>query len=725
MKNLFSELKKRNVLHVAVVYAFAAWLIMQVVDVMFPAFQMPAWTVTFVAFLLVIGFPIALIFAWAFELTPEGIKRAETVPAGESITKQTGQKLTYVMIGMLSAAVLFYLLEAYYFEADGRPGDRGDLRSIAILPFENLSNDPLNDPFTLGIHDDLITHVSKIGAIKTISRTSVLPYRNSNRSVPEIAGELRVATVLEGGVQRIGDRVRINVQLIEASTDQHLWADTYDRKLTPANIFSIQSEIATAVARSLETTLSPEETQRINAVPTQSLEAYEAYLLGNQLMAKRTVRDIERASAKFEEAIGHDPEYALAWVGLANSYSLRGQYGGLSRTEIQEKAGQALERAFSLDESLAQAYAGRGLLALNFDNNEAAEKNLLRAIELEPNYAAAYHWYAELLKTDLGQPERAAEYFEKALTLDPFSAIINAATATNMQMMGRFEEAFALNERARSIDAAIPGAYWGDGSMYWAVRADLVKAAGMFRRMRHLDPRSPQYTNLLCQIYIDLGDIEAALRLADELAELSEDHLHANLCLLWLAAYQQDPESARRHAELALAINPRGELYASTASILHALNIAGLAQDEMLAFIGRSFGELLEKPLPTIDRRNYRAAIDLAGILGDQGDSDRPAALLAGGRKALRSIPRLGWFGYGIAEAEILALQDQAEAAVSTLEAAHKAGWRLRWWTLERNPNLSSIRNSPRVRRMLDTISADMANQLAQVKSEEASDPLR
>ncbi len=329
-------------------------------------------------------------------------------PAGAASTSRSGAHRYWVAAGILAlvgaAGAVFMNTgdrgQAPEAEAGGRP-------SLAVLPFTNVSQDPVNDPFTVGVHDDLLTHISKIGSIKTISRTSVLQYRSTTKSIPDIAAELGVTSVLEGGVQRAGDRVRINVQLVDAGSDDPLWAETYDRELKAANIFAIQSEIAKSIATSLEATLSAEETRRIEAVPTDSLEAYENYLLGNQRMAKRTVRDLERAAEYFEQAIQADPGYALAWVGLANSYTLRAQYGGLLLELIRSKASAAIDEAFSLDENLAAAYAARGLNAseLDQDSVEAAERDFRKAIELEPNYAPAYHWYAELLKTTLGRPE--------------------------------------------------------------------------------------------------------------------------------------------------------------------------------------------------------------------------------------------------------------------------------------------------------------------------------
>ncbi len=664
----------------------------------------------------------------ATKLPPSGAaggKPAQATPAPEKTSSRFGSG------GFLAVAALLALIGVASFVMNR--GDRSrplpevgivDQPSIAVLPFTNVSQDPVNDPFTVGIHDDLLTHISKIGSIKSISRTSVLQYRNTTKPIPEIATELGVSTVLEGGVQRAGDRVRINVQLVDAASDQNLWGETYDRELTAANIFAIQSDIAKSIAASLEATLSAEEARRIEAVPTESLEAYEDYLLGNQRLAKRTVRDLENAAEYFKQATQHDPSYALAWVGLANAYTLRAQYGGLPMALIRMEAGEALEKAFSLDDDLAAAHAARGLLLMQLDDNDAAQADFQRAIELEPNYAPAYHWNAEVLKTDRGRPDLAVKYFDKALALDPRSAVINGAASTNLHMLGRFDEAFELNRRSIAVDVAIPSAYWGNSTLYWAVQGDLVRAARISYQARHLDPRSPQATAFLCMMFLDLGDVAEARRLERELIALGPEDYSAHNARLWVAAHEADGIGARELFEWMYRYKPNGGLYTNTASTLHALSIAGVSDEDRLALYKRTFAALLDDNDPTIDRTNYRAAIDLAGIMVRSGKQPRADLLLANSTEALHDIPRLGWFGYGIADAEILALQGKPDQAARRIVEAHEQGWLLRWWSIQANPNLNGVRDLPAVQGVIEQIRQDMAAQLEEVRRQQASSPL-
>ncbi len=248
MAGLFAELKRRNVFRVGLAYAIVAWLLVEVASVVLPTFKAPEWVMQVFTFLVILGFPLALIFAWAFELTPEGIKREAEVDRAESITHVTGRKLDFAIIGLLVIAVVYFAVDKFVLQGETEQASVVREKSIAVLPFENLSQDATNEPFTIGIHDDILTQISKISALKVISRTSVMEYSDTTKNLKTIGAELGVATVLEGGVQRAGDRVRINVQLIDAATDEHLWADTYDRRLTAANIFAIQTEIATAIA---------------------------------------------------------------------------------------------------------------------------------------------------------------------------------------------------------------------------------------------------------------------------------------------------------------------------------------------------------------------------------------------------------------------------------------------------------------------------------------------
>ena len=305
--SLLAELKRRNVFRVAIAYGVVAWVLAQIADLAFENFGAPDWVAKSFLFVLALGFPLAVIFAWAFELTPEGIKREKDVDRDESITTQTGKKLNGLIIALLVVAVVVLLVERSFRTAEPPQEEivttDGARLSIAVLPFDNRSNREEDAYFTEGIHDDLLTTMANIGSMKVISRTSVMEYKDTTKKIPEIARELGVANILEGGVQRSGNHVRINVQLIDAASDEHLWAQIYDRELTAENLFKIQSEVSQAIANALQATLSPAEADRINALPTTSLQAYEAYLRGRQRWEARTADSTAQAVELFLNAV--------------------------------------------------------------------------------------------------------------------------------------------------------------------------------------------------------------------------------------------------------------------------------------------------------------------------------------------------------------------------------------------------------------------------------------
>src|SRR5437867_79253 len=352
MNNFFTELKRRNVYKVAVAYAVVAWLLIQIATQIFPFFEIPNWAVRLVVLLLIIGFPVALVLAWAFEITPEGIKRTEEVDHSQPTTHRTGRTLDFLII-----AVLLVIVGVFAYQRFG-PSQKTSVsvsaipeKSIAVLPFENRSRDPDNAYFADGIQDEILTRLAKVADLKVISRTSTQHFKSAPENLSEIAKQLGVTNILEGSVQKAADQVRVNVQLINAMTDAHLWADTYDRKLT--DIFAVESEIAKTIAESLQARLTGSEKSSIAKAPTANPEAYELYLKGRFFWNKRTGTDLRKAIDYFNQAIAHDPNYALAYAGVADSYLLLPNYGGTTTRESIPPARAAAMKALELDDSLA------------------------------------------------------------------------------------------------------------------------------------------------------------------------------------------------------------------------------------------------------------------------------------------------------------------------------------------------------------------------------------
>jgi len=538
--SLFTELKRRNVFRVGIAYLVGAWLLLQLADVMSELLKLPETFGPIVVAVVAIGFPVVLFFAWAYELTPEGVKRESEVDRSQSVTGQTGKKLNNAILVMMALAIAYLLYDKFSDSPNGQavqnpaasqggaepeaPADTAANRlSIAVLPFENRSNREEDQFFTDGIHDDLLTTIAKIGSMKVISRTSVMEYKGTTKKIPEIAAELGVANILEGGIQRSGNHVRINVQLIDANTDEHLWAEIYDRELTAENLFAIQSEISNAIANALQATLTPQEQQRIDSRPTQNLAAFEAYLRGKQIMATRRIADLEQATKEFMRAVELDPRFALAWVGVADSHDLLVNYASGSEADTIAIRENAVQQALSIDPNLGEAYASLATIHEFHGRFDEAEAAFQRAIELSPNYATAYHWYAVNIANPLRSRERL-QLLLKARELDPRSMIINMALGGEYRRQGLFSQAERQFLDLLELAPDFPNGLHGLADQYMFDTGEYAKALDLVRRMEALDPRNYDPLRHQAEIYLELGDFEAAERARERIADLDPEH---------------------------------------------------------------------------------------------------------------------------------------------------------------------------------------------------------
>jgi TolB-like protein len=441
--SLFSELKHRNVFKVGIAYVVVAWIIIQLADILAPQLNLPEWTPRMITFVVMLGFPVSLVMAWALELTPQGVKKA----GGSNMP-------IYIFAALLvSISLYWYFDKEIDFATD--PSNETvqalenqveavlstGLHSVAVIPFENISQNDENEPFTVGIHDDLLTQLSKIRSLKTISRTSVLRYHGSDKPIPEIASELGVTSVVEGGVQRVGDNVRINVQLIDAASDKHLWAETYDRKLSAANIFAIQSEIASSIANALEATLTQDDKQRLNTPPTDNLEALQAYFKGKLLADQRGRKAIESAIQEFERAISLDPKFALAHAGLGYAWLLMPEYSATVDPKLSRDSSKAaITQALELDPELPSGLAFMGWSKMVHEYDWASAEQLLRrALELQSNNSDALHWLSHVLSWQ-GHHAEAIAIARQAVEVDPYSPLMTMNLAYILMDDGQFEE---------------------------------------------------------------------------------------------------------------------------------------------------------------------------------------------------------------------------------------------------------------------------------------------
>ena len=458
-KNFLAELKRRNVYKVAIAYAVVAWLLMQIATQVFPFFEIPNWGVRLIVLFIVIGFPIALIIAWAFELTPEGLKRTEFADELPKSARSHAWIYVVVIAGVISASLFF--LGRY---TSSKQSAELPAKSIAVLPFENLSGNTENAYFTDGIQEEILMRLAKITDLKVVSRTSTVRYKSSPGNLREIATQLGVANVLEGSVQRTADRVHVNVQLIKAASDAHLWAEAYDRKLT--DIFAVESEIAKTIADTLQAKLTGSEQHAIAAQPTENSEAHQLYLKGRYLWNRRTGENLKKALAYFEQAAEKDPRYALAYAGMADSCFLIPVYGAGTPQEYLPRARAAAQKAVELDDMLAEAHTSLAYVCF-FDFERAQSvKEFERAISLNPSYATAHQWYGRGPLSMVGEFDRAIAEEKRALELDPVSPIISAELGTVYTLARRYDEAIA---QLRNTVEMNPEFYWGHRFLGWTL----------------------------------------------------------------------------------------------------------------------------------------------------------------------------------------------------------------------------------------------------------------
>jgi adenylate cyclase len=398
-----SELKRRNVLRMAVLYAVAAWVVMQVAEVLIDLAGLPDWIGTTTLWVLAIGFPIALVFSWFYELTPEGVSLEKDVDPAKSITHVTGRRLNFIAISLLCAAVIIFAYDKWWVQ--GPPE-----RSIAVLPFVNMSDDADNVYFSDGISEELLNLLAKIPELRVVSRTSAFFYKGKDINLADVARELNVAHVLEGSVRKSGNKVRITAQLIEAGSDTHLWSETYDRTLD--DIFSIQDEIASVVVKKLKLTLldAPPKVEETDP------NAYALVLQALHLINQHTPEGTEQALIYLESALAIDPNYARAWVELARTYTYQVFYGQRSIDESKVLATEALDHALKINPELAVAYKLLADVAIRYENDFlAAASHYQRAIELDSSKALIA---VNFLRT-LGRFDEAIVLLEDGITRDP------------------------------------------------------------------------------------------------------------------------------------------------------------------------------------------------------------------------------------------------------------------------------------------------------------------
>lgn len=701
MKTFVSELRQRNMPRVAAAYALVSWILIEAGSVLLPTFGVPDGVFKYYVIAVVVGFVIALIMSWAFEITPDGVKLENDVDRA-SYKPKPRDRMNRVIIGLLVVALGISIT----FNVTGIRSDRERLvessprDSIAVLPFSSRSTDAENKYFADGIHDDILTRLADVESLRVISRTSVNEYRNTTKNVRQIGRELGVDTIVEGAVQRAGDQVRITVQLIDAVTDEHLWAATFDEALTIENVFDIQSEISARIATSLRAALTPADELRLAAIPTDSIEAYAEYVKGRGNLSTRTFASLQDARAQFERAIELDPDYAQAHAALAQSVLvLFSNHKAISQPEAFAVAAAAVEEALSIDPQLAEAYAARGLLQLmqwestrTGTGNIDAAASFRTALALSPSQADAYVWFASLRESE-GEIDAAIELLTDALSIDPLSRIPYLNLPSFYASRGQNAETITMLLKAMTIfpEWSMPYGYLSN-HLQKLGRLDEAVAWGLREMALSEDPMAG---GALIGIYQEFGD-DAAI--TDFVQSFPANHPIYPIGKSYWHYVTRDFAGAL--AELENLDDPTAHPVDFLTGLMVGAAIMTGEFDRAYNYIIRGHPSLAGDTNVMINRKNVHAAVLLAYIEQQRNRPKRARELLDRAQPVISELPRLGMAGHGIKDVHVLVMQGRPNAAIEALIEAVNEGFvssqAFDVWSFDQDPIIAPLRSDPR-----------------------------
>jgi len=680
--SVLEELKRRKVLQVAAVYLVGAWLTLQISDVVVPALFLPQWIVSLVLYLLILAFPLVLVLAWHFDLTPEGLKQ-DNEDGGRSLGGLRAGLAFSVAFAIIGGAGIYL----YRYLADGTISPslaEVPSSSVAVLPFVNVSADSDEEFFAEGITEELINVLSRISGLQVTAQTSSFQFSGSpaNSEIPEIARRLGVANLVTGTVRRSGNSVRITASLIDAATGFQLWGESFNQELM--DVFSIQDEISRSIGESLRLRFIQEGAIEPTITRAASMDAYNLYLLGRFHYRKRTVSELEQARSYFEEAIKRDPAYAPAYTSLANSIlSLSDEaFGTVPLERSIAEALPLIERSLELDPLLAETHASLGLLRMFEFDTIAAEAALRRSIELNPNLPEGNLWLYVTYERS-AQHRNAFEALERTFALDPLSPVVNANMAAEYWIRNRVDDALAAADRIVRIDPASPLGYRRAGRIRWT-SGDLSEAVDLYGQSLDVAPGDRNSE-------LELGALLVDLELYDAAEELLADQRY----VAYLAQGRLDDALAVTRETLARRPG-------------HVNSIFEAAHAEAWAGNFTRVRELLEPLSEGADSGDGRlflrsgihfwdpqiAATDLAVALFETGETDAAKALLSQIKAYFDNLMAEGLDHpmLDFQQARIYALEGDTDQSLGILRQVVGAGWR--FWYLEGDPALKNVRES-------------------------------
>jgi TolB-like protein/Flp pilus assembly protein TadD len=695
--SIWQEIKRRNVVRVAATYAIVAWLLLQIAALVIPALSLPEWGVPMVTVLVLLGFPVALVLAWAFELTPSGIRRTGTADPSADV-RARGVDLALVVLLALGIGIIAF--EAFNLGMNRSASTTDSAEqvhglSIAVLPFADMTGDESQEYFAEGISEELLNILANLPDVRVPSRTSSFAFKNSEATLREIGDALDVDYVLDGSVRKDGGQIRINSQLVEVDTDSNLWSRSFDRPLI--NVFEIQNEIATSVAAALQIELLGGTVLDSAGTGTTNLEAHDAFLQGLALIQERNLESLRRADDHFQRAIEIDPEYAAAYGALAINYFALASYGGMSAEESRSRGFAAIDRALEIDPNVPEAFAARGLFLSAARDYVGARLAFDRATDIRPNYADAWSWKSIFLPHD--RIDVAVEMSGRAVSLDPRSPQLLVIAGAMAGWQGRLDDSKALYEEALTIEPGFANAYQNlsglelvHGRLAEHLRIAAMAASDEAGRVR-LAVR-------LGVIYSNLGDTERAVPWLRRAAEMTPNVSTA----VTLRGYSRLIENGAKGAEVAdfVAETMASPLAAFTFDLWH---LAGLTAppDMLLERLSETNPVLAGSSNPRIGFNGVEPAIRAAFVLRRAGEAERSELIARRVAALLAQVPDNATLGGGanysasaaILRARLSAIEDDAEVALARLTAAIDAGFWPGWWPGQRDPYFEILHDDP------------------------------
>jgi TolB-like protein/Tfp pilus assembly protein PilF len=725
--SFIAELKRRNVFKVAAAYFIVSWLIMQGGEVMAPALNLPDWANSLLAFFLILGFPVALLFAWAFEMTPEGIKRERDVDRSQSITVATGQKLNHTLIVLLLLIVAYFVYDKFIAQP-GPPESKtvsadnvaktpvSDFQTIAVLPFVNMSGDAGNEYFSDGLTEELLNILAKIKELRVAGRTSSFAFKGKHNDLLLIGEKLNVATILEGSVRRDDkrNRVRITAQLINVADGYHLWSETYDRELD--DIFAIQDEIARKVAQAMRITLLGEDEARLEQLVSTEINAYDIYLRALQSLNENSFESLSIAEGQFEQAIALDPNFTPAKLSLISTWSHMANTGVISRQEALNRGMPLLEAIIKEQPDNSNARIQLATFLIYQNDFQAAETSFTIALEADPRNATGLQKFGRFLYNG-GQVDRGLALIDAALEIEPYDVQILWEHCQTNAFLQNIDVARQSCSRIKEITPESPLGWFGEALAYLNI-GDMARATKGFSDALERDPDDFEMVSTVADFWLDMGDVEQAekwLQRADTVGIGQAFPLRTRLNLY---QYREQHELAHQLARQVLDRNLEDR---------HGTNISfrqfwafqsGLNADYQAGLLPyrENFDWAFQTTLEAPGNVNLQTwdIIQIAGLLKlAEPLSDRPEELLRiVAADADGQPPRWGVWAPDLLRAAIATIRGQNSDALQLLNSAWDKKWRIGWRsTLLFDVVFSQLAGEPGFQELIARIEQDMRQQ--------------